>query len=76
MIATLYARIWRWRALGLGHPKRSPSRSKQSIAALRKLFDALKSRDAELAEEIARQEAMNAAAEIMRIFGETDAETL
>jgi len=76
MIGTLYARIWRWRALGLGHPKRSPSRSKQSVTALRKLYEALKNRDAELAETIARQEVMNAAAEIMRIFGETEADTL
>ena len=76
MIATLYARIWRWRALGLGHPQRSPGRSKQSIAALRDLYDALKKRDGELAERIARQEAMNAAAEIMRIFGEAETETL
>jgi GntR family transcriptional regulator, trigonelline degradation regulator len=75
MIATLYARIWRWRALGLGHPKRSPSRSKQSIAALRALCQALKERNAEAAENIARQEAMNACAEIMRIFDETAAET-
>jgi GntR family transcriptional regulator, trigonelline degradation regulator len=68
MISTLYARIWRWRALGLGHPKRSPGRSKQSVAALRELYQALKSKDGELAEKIARQEALNAAAEINRIF--------
>ena len=76
MMATLYARISRWRALGLGHPKRSAGRSKQSVAALRKLYEALKSRDAERAEKVARQEVMNAAAEIMRIFGKTDADTL
>ena len=76
MIATLYARIWRWRALGLGHPKRSPGRSKQSIAALRELFQALKSGDGELAETVARHEAMNAAAEIDRIFGETGESSL
>jgi GntR family transcriptional regulator, trigonelline degradation regulator len=76
MIATLYARIWRWRALGLGHPQRSPGRSKQSVAALGDLYEAVKSRDGELAEKIARQEVMNAAAEIMRIFGEAETETL
>jgi GntR family transcriptional regulator, trigonelline degradation regulator len=76
MIGTLYARIWRWRALGLGHPQRSPGRSKQSVSALRDLYQALKKRDAELAEKISRQEALNAAAEIMRIFDETDSETL
>lgn len=76
MIATLYARIWRWRAIGLGHEKRSPGRSRQSVAALRELYQALKGGDGELAERIARQEALNAAAEINRIFGETGAETL
>lgn len=76
MIGSLYARIWRWRALGLGHAKRSPGRSRQSTAALRELYDALKRRDGALAEKIARQEAMNAAAEIMRIFGEADVDTL
>ncbi len=76
MIAMLYARIWRWRALGLGHPKRSPRRSSQSIAELRKLYDALKSRNADLAEKIARREVMNAAAEIMQILGQENADTL
>lgn len=76
MIATLYARIWRWRALGLGHAKRSTSRSKQSISALRDLCAALKARDGERAEAVARQEVQNAAAEIMRIFGEEEAEAV
>jgi DNA-binding GntR family transcriptional regulator len=76
MISMLYARIWRWRALGLGHPKRSPRRSEQSIAGLRKLYDALKSRNAELAEKIARREVMNAASEIMKILGQENADTL
>lgn len=74
MIATLYARIWRWRALGLGHPKRTSSRSSQSTDALKALYQALKARDGEKAEAIARQEVMNAAAEIMRIFGEEEEE--
>jgi len=76
MISMLYARIWRWRALGLGHPKRSAQRSKQSIAELRKLYDVLKNRNADLAEKIARQEVMNAAAEIMQILGLENADTL
>ena len=76
MISMLHARIWRWRALGLGHPKRSPRRSRQSIAALRKLHDALRKRDADLAENIARHEVMNAAAEIMQILERENAETL
>ncbi len=76
MISTLYARIWRWRALGLGHPNRSPVRSRQSIGALRDLYRALKAHDGDLAEKIARSEAMNASAEIMQIFGEMHSETL
>ena len=76
MISTLYARIWRWRALGLGHPKRSQGRSRQSIAALADLYEALKIRDGGRAEKVARQEVMNAAAEIMRIFGEEEAEAV
>jgi len=76
MIATLYARIWRWRALGLGHPNRSSQRSKQSIAELRKLFNALKGRDSDLAEKIARTEAMNAAKEIRRLLEQEDSESL
>src|SRR5258708_31833415 len=29
MLATLMARVWRWRALGLSHPRRSPGRSEE-----------------------------------------------
>ena len=76
MISMLHARIWRWRALGLGHPKRSPRRSEQSIAGLGKLYNALKKKNADLAEKIARQEVINAAAEIMQILARENAETL
>lgn len=75
MIGGLHARIWRWRALGLGHPKRSPKRSKQSVAAMRSLYDALKRRDADRAESVARREVTNARVEIMRILGETVADS-
>ena len=68
MLATLHARIWRWRALGLGHPKRSKGRSAQSVRELKSLIKALKARDADRAEEIARREVMNAAAEIVHIL--------
>jgi DNA-binding GntR family transcriptional regulator len=72
MIATLHARIWRWRALGLGHPRRSPSRSDESVGGLRNLLEAIKRRDADAAEEIARIEVTNAGEEITRILeGET-----
>lgn len=76
MISMLHARIWRWRALGLGHPKRSPRRSEQSITGLRKLYDALNKKDANLAEKIARREVMNAANEIMQILARENADTL
>ena len=68
MLASLHARISRWRALGLAHPERSPQRSAQSVAALRALAQALASRDAETAERLARAEAENAAAEVFRLL--------
>jgi DNA-binding GntR family transcriptional regulator len=68
-IAMLHVRVWRWRALGLAHPRRSPGRSRESIQELRKLFQAIKRRDADLAEAIARREVTNAANEIFRILG-------
>jgi DNA-binding GntR family transcriptional regulator len=68
MIETLHARIWRWRALGLGHPRRSRSRSQESIKGLRGLFKAIEQRDADGAEEIARVEVTKAGSEITRIF--------
>jgi DNA-binding GntR family transcriptional regulator len=67
-IAMLHVRVWRWRALGLAHPRRSPGRSRESISELRKLFQAIKRRDADLAEQIARREVTNAANEIFRIL--------
>jgi DNA-binding GntR family transcriptional regulator len=73
MIGTLHARIWRWRALGLGHPRRSPNRSQESVTGLRDLLGAIKRRDAEAAEEIARIEVTNAANEVIRILGEDEA---
>lgn len=72
MIGALHARIWRWRALGLSHPKRSPRRSRESVAGLRALYAAIKARDAEKAERIARGEVTKAAAEVMRILSEAE----
>ncbi len=68
MLATLHARIWRWRALGLGHPRRSGGRSKESVRSLRSLMKAIEKRDADLAEQIARLEVTHAATEMMRIL--------
>jgi DNA-binding GntR family transcriptional regulator len=74
MIGTLHARIWRWRALGLGHPRRSRGRSKEAAKGLRDLLKAIEQRDADGAEEIARLEVSNAVKEVMRIL-EEEAET-
>jgi DNA-binding GntR family transcriptional regulator len=69
MLATLLARIWRWRALGLSHPQRSPGRSEESIKGLQALHKAIVARDAVAAEKLARDEVLHAAAEIVRILG-------
>lgn len=68
MIATLHARIWRWRALGLGHPQRSANRSRESVEGLRRLVDAIGAGDAGAAETIARDEVTKAAAEVVRLL--------
>lgn len=68
MLATLHARIWRWRALGLTHPGRSSDRSQESIAHLRDMLAAIRARDADAAERITRDEANRAAQEVMRLL--------
>jgi len=68
ILSTLHARIWRWRALGLTHPKRSKGRSKESIDNLRAILAAIRNRDAEAAERITREEAEKAAAEVLRLL--------
>lgn len=68
MLMTLHARIWRWRALGLSHPERSPGRSGESIANLERMLAAIQRRDADAAERITREEANQAAAEVMRLL--------
>lgn len=68
MLGTLHARIWRWRALGLSHPRRSGSRSRASVKGLRAMLAAIRRRDADTAEQLTREEAQSAAAEIMRLM--------
>ena len=68
MLATLHARIWRWRALGLTHPGRSSDRSQESIANLREVLAAIRARDADAAERVTREEANRAANEVMRLL--------
>ena len=69
MLNTLHARIWRWRALGLTHPDRSPERSLESIGSLRAVLAAIRQRDGESAERIMREEANKAAHEVMLLLG-------
>lgn len=68
MLDSLHARIWRWRAVGLSHPRRSASRSFQSTKALRSLLAAIKARKANVAEKIIRNEAHRASLEVMRLL--------
>ncbi len=70
MISILHARIWRWRALGLTHPKRSPKRSRESVSALRAMFAAIMAGNAVLAEKLGREETAQAAAEVIRLLSE------
>jgi DNA-binding GntR family transcriptional regulator len=70
ILMTLHARIWRWRALGLTHPKRSSGRSRESIENLRAVLAAIRERDADEAECLTREEAGKAAAEVMRLLAD------
>jgi DNA-binding GntR family transcriptional regulator len=67
MISILHARIWRWRAPGLTHPKRSSKRSRESVNALRAIFAAIKAGNAAQAEMLGRKETAQAAAEVIAL---------
>ena len=68
MLATLQARIARWRALGLGHPKRSEERSRESMTNLKAIVAAVKQRNADAAERLTREEDSQAGREVMRLL--------
>jgi DNA-binding GntR family transcriptional regulator len=68
MLESLHARIWRWRALGLSHPRRSPERSAESIKALQELLTAIRARKASVAERLIRAEATKASLEAIRLL--------
>jgi DNA-binding GntR family transcriptional regulator len=68
MLNTLHARIWRWRALGVTHPQRSPHRSKEAVRGLKAICSAIRKRDAEVAERATREEATRGAAEVLRLL--------
>ena len=74
ILMTLHARIWRWRAVGLTHPKRSGDRSRESVRNLRAMLKAIKDRDADSAERITREEAGRAAQEVLRLLGDGPAD--
>jgi GntR family transcriptional regulator, trigonelline degradation regulator len=71
MIGTLHGRIWRWRALGLTHPERSPKRYKESVTGLRAVLAAIRDRDAGLAERRMRDEVTRASTEAVRLLSST-----
>jgi DNA-binding GntR family transcriptional regulator len=73
MLATLHARIWRWRAMGLTHPERSSDRSRESIRNLRAMLAAIRKREPDTAERVTREEAVKAAEEVLRLLGRTPA---
>ena len=68
MLATVLAQIWRWRAVGLTHPRRSADRSAESVSKLRDVVDAIKAGDGDRAEHAAKVEARLAAVEVLRIL--------
>lgn len=70
MLATVRARVWRWRALGLTHPKRTTPRLRESLNNLNQLMTAIRNRDGAAAEAIAREEVSKAAEEVMRLISE------
>ncbi len=74
MLAQVQARIWRWRAVGLTHPKRAARRLEESVGNLQALVNAIKKNDGDDAECIARSEVSRAAEEVMRLIAvETEA---
>jgi DNA-binding GntR family transcriptional regulator len=68
MLSTVLAQIWRWRAVGLSHPKRSPNRSNESVSNLRNVVDAIRTGNGDRAEDAARREVRLAANEVMRLL--------
>ena len=68
MLDTLHARIWQWRSLGLTHPQRSDERSRASVQNLRSILEAVKKKDSDAAERATREEASQAAQEVMRLL--------
>lgn len=71
MVASLHARMRRWRALGVTHPRRSAKRSSEAVRDLKAMVAAITVRDADAAEQATRQSAQSGAAEIMHLLTES-----
>jgi DNA-binding GntR family transcriptional regulator len=70
MLNQLHARIWRWRALGVTHPRRSPQRGQEAARGLAGICAAIRRKDAEAAERATREEAQRGGAEVLRLLVE------
>ena len=68
MLGVVQARVWRWRAVGLTHPDRAHNRLAESVENLRCLIAAIRNKDGESADRIAREEVSKAAEEVMRLI--------
>lgn len=68
ILNSLYSRVNLLRATSLMHPDRLPS----SLREIDKLYKALKARDADEAQELARQHVLNAEKAALRMLGEQD----
>jgi DNA-binding GntR family transcriptional regulator len=68
MLGVVQARVWRWRAVGLTHPDRADDRLNESVGHLRLLIAAIRNKDGDSAENIARREVSKAAEEVMRLI--------
>ena len=68
MLGVVQARVWRWRAVGLTHPDRAHDRLDESVESLRCLIAAIRNKDGESADRIAREEVSKAAEEVMRLI--------
>ena len=71
MLATLHARIWRWRALGVTHPRRSPQRASEAAQGMQGICEAIRNRDGDAAERATREEVNRGAVEVMHLLAET-----
>lgn len=68
MLGQLHARIWRWRALGVTHPNRSPQRAQEAARGLKAICEAIRKRDADAAERLTREEVNRGAVEVLRLL--------